>query len=253
MIAAQPKSLRANRAKPKTDIYRGFRIIADHGIFYVRPLLGMGSTQLADDSSNLTLESSSVEDLVQKIDESYPAVLRFSEQVNRLYSRVSLLIWAMAVPLIGIVKMILMRIGERESAGEQVANRVSGVPWRSRMRGLWEKYRVGWLANKHYRAFMDRWLNDLIANLYFAEPAMRPPTVLTTSLYVQIYLKGLLFVRLLPPIEVRRLKNRAKIQQYFDLLSCGDYPQTLIVARNIYANYYGLIKACDHLKRVFVL
>ena len=133
MIAAQQKNLRPNRAKPKTDIYRGFRIIEDHGTFYVRPLLEMGSTQLADDSSNLTLESSSVEELVQKIDEVYPAVLRFSEQVNRLYSRVSLLIWAMAVPLIGIVKMIFMRVGEDEDAGERIANRVSGVPWRSRI------------------------------------------------------------------------------------------------------------------------
>jgi hypothetical protein len=251
-MIAQQKNLRTNGPKPNTDIYRGFRIIEDHGTVYVRPLLAMGSTQLADDTSKLILESSSVEELLQKIDEVYPTVLRFSEQVNRLYSRVSLLIWAMAVPLIGVVRMIFVRVGERENAGERIANRIS-LPWCSRMTRLWEKYRVRWLSNKHYRAFMDRWVNDLIANLYFAEPGMRPPTVLTTSLYVQIYLKSLLLVRLLPPIEVRRLKNRAKIQQYFDLLSCGDYPQTIIVARNIYTNYYGLIKACDHLKQVLVL
>jgi hypothetical protein len=251
-IIAQQKNLRTNGPKPNTDIYRGFRIIEDHGTVYVRPLLAVGSTQLADDTSKLILESSSVEELLQKIDEVYPTVLRFSEQVNRLYSRVSLLIWAMAVPLIGVVRMIFVRVGERENAGERIANRIS-LPWCSRMTRLWEKYRVRWLSNKHYRAFMDRWVNDLIANLYFAEPGMRPPTVLTTSLYVQIYLKSLLLVRLLPPIEVRRLKNRAKIQQYFDLLSCGDYPQTIIVARNIYTNYYGLIKACDHLKQVLVL
>jgi hypothetical protein len=253
MIAAQQKNLRTNGPKPNsTDIYRGFRIIEDHGTFYVRPLLEMGSTQLADDTSRLTLESSSVEELVQKIDEVYPIVLRFSEQINRLYSRVSLLIWAMAVPMIGIVKMIFTRVGEGEHAGERIANRVSDVPWLSRMRRFWDKYRVGWLANKHYRAFMDRWANHLIANLYLAEPGMRPPTVLTTSLYVQIYLKVLILVRLLPPIEVRRLKNRAKIQQYFDHLSRRGCPQTLIVARNIYTNYYGLIRACD-LKQVLVV
>jgi hypothetical protein len=252
MIAAQQKKLLTNRRKPNADVYRGFRIIEDHGTFYVRPLLEMGSTQLADDTRRLTLESSSVEELVQKIDEVYPVVLRFSEQVNRLYSRVSLLTWAMAVPLIGIVKMFFMRVREGEPAGERIAYRVSGVSLLSRMRRFWEKYRVGWLANKHYRAFMDRWANHLIANLYFAEPGMRPPIVLTTSLYVQIYLKGLLFVRLLPPIEVRRLKNRAKIQHYFDHLSRREYSQTLIVARNIYTNYYGLIKACD-LKRVVVV
>ena len=43
---------------------------------------------------------------------------------------------------------------------------------------------------------MDRWVNNLIANLYFAEPGMRRPIVLTTSLYVQIYLKGLLLLRI---------------------------------------------------------
>lgn len=252
MIAAQQKNLLTNRRKPNTDVYRGFRIIEDHGTFYARPLLEMGSTQLADDTRRLTLESSSLEELVQKIDEVYPVVLRFSEQVNRLYSRVSLLTWAMAVPLIGIVKMFFMRVREGEPAGERIANRVSRVSWLSRMRRFWEKYRVGWLANKHYRTFMDRWANHLIANLYLGELGMRPPIVLTTSLYMQIYLKGLLFVRLLPPIEVRRLKNRAKIQHYFDHLSRREYSQTLIVARNIYTNYYGLIKACD-LKRVVVV
>jgi hypothetical protein len=127
------------------------------------------------------------------------------------------------------------------------------VSWPTRLRRSWEKYRVGWLAIKHYRAFMDRWLNHLVANWYFAEPRIVPPAVLTTSLYVQIYLGILSRIGTVPPIKIIRLKDTAKIQDYFDQLYCRDYPETLIVARNIYTNYYGLIKACDHLKRVLVL
>jgi hypothetical protein len=253
MIAAQQKNLPSNRAKPKTDIYRGFRIIEDHRTFYVRPLLEMGGTQPADDSSNLTLESRSIEEVVQKIDEVYPAVLRFSEQVNRLYSRVSLLIWAMAVPLIGVVKMIVVQVGrDGEAGGHRIHGAASGVSWLNRLRRSWEKYAVGWLAVKHYRAYLDRGANNLITSLYFAKPGMLLPIVLTTSLFVQIYLTGLSALRVVPRLKVKRLKNRAKIQRYFDHLSHNDYPQTLIVARDIYTNYYGVVQTCRHLKQFIV-
>ena len=251
-ITAHQKSVRTNR-KANTDIYRGFKIIEDEGIFYVRTLLETRNTKAADVPERLTLKSRSVEELGQKIDEHYPFFLRFNEQVNSLYSRVSLLTWAVAVPMRSIVYILPMRAGEGKHDAERLANRVSGVSWLSKLRRSWEKYRIGWLAVKHYRAFMDRWANHLIANLYFAEPGMLLPVVLTTSLYVQIYIRGLSLLGTLPPIKVKRLKNRVKIQHYFDQLNQGDYPQTLIVARNIYMNYYGLIKARDHLKQVLVL
>jgi hypothetical protein len=254
MIAAQQKNLRANRAKPTTDIYRGFRIIEDHGTFYARPLLEMGSTQPANDSSNLTLESSSVEEVVQKIDEVYPAVLRFSEQVTRLYSRVSLLIWAMAVPLIGVVKMIVVQAGrDREAVGHRIYGAASGVFWLNPLRRSWEKYGVGWLAVKHYRAYLDRGADNLITSLYFAKPGMLLAIVLTTSLYVQIYLTGLSALRVLPCLRVKRVKDKTAIQRYLDQLSHGDDSEILIVARDIYTNYYGLFQDCGHLKQVIVV
>jgi hypothetical protein len=254
MIAAQQKNLRTNGPKPNTDIYRGFRIIEDHGTFYARPLLAMGSTQLADDTGKLVLESSSVEELVQKIDEVYPTVLRFSEQVNRLYSRVSLLTWAMAVPLIGIVKMIFIKPGrDKEAGGLRIPGAAAGVSGPRHLRRSWEKYVVGWLAVKHYRAYLDHGTNNLITALYLAKPGMLLAIVLTTSLYVQIYLTGLSALRIVPCLQVKRIKDRAAIQRYLDQLSHGDYPEILIVARELYTNYHGLFRDRGHSKQVIVV
>jgi hypothetical protein len=254
MIAAQPENLLPNRAKPKTDIYRGFRIIEDHGTFYVRPLLAMGSTQLGDDTSKLSLKSSSVEELVQTIDEVYPTVLRFSEQVNRLYSRVSLLTWAMAVPLIGIIKMIFIKPGrDKEAGGPRIPGLAAGVSGHRHWRRSWEKYGVGWLAVKHYRAYLDHGTNNLITGLYLAKPGMLLAIVLTTSLYVQIYLTGLSALRIVPCLQVKRIKDKAAIQRYLDQLSDGDHPEILIVARELYTNYHGLFRDCGHLKQIIVV
>ena len=254
MIAVQPKNFRTTGPKPNTGIYRGFRIIEDHGTFYVRPLLAIGSTRLADDTSRLTLESSSVEELVQKIDEVYPTVLRFSEQVNRLYSRVSLLAWAMAVPLIGILKMIFVQAGrDREVRSHRIHGAGLGVSWSDRLRRSWEKYWVGWLAVKHYRAYLDHGANNLITSLYFAKPGMLLAIVLTTSRFVQMYLTGLSTLGIVPCLQVKRVKDKAAIQRYLDQLSHGDDPEILIVARDIYTNCYGLFKDCSHLKHVIVV
>jgi hypothetical protein len=253
-MIAQQKNLRTNGPKPNTDIYRGFRIIEDHGTVYVRPLLAMGSTQLADDTSKLILESSSVEELLQKIDEVYPTVLRFSEQVNRLYSRVSLLIWAMAVPLIGVVRMIFIQPErDQEAGGPRIPGTAAEVSGPGHLRRAWEKYGVGWLAVKHYRAYLDRGTNNLITGLYFAKPGMLLAVVLTTSLYVQAYLTGLSALRIVPCLQVKRVKDRAAIQRYLDQLSHGDDPAILIVAREIYTNYHGLFQDRGHLKQVVVV
>jgi hypothetical protein len=120
------------------------------------------------------------------------------------------------------------------------------------LRRSWEKYAVGWLAVKHYRAYLDRGANNLITSLYFAKPGMLLPIVLTTSLFVQIYLTGLSALRVVPRLKVKRLKNRAKIQRYFDHLCHDDHPQTLIVARDIYTNYYGVVQTCRDLKQFIV-
>jgi hypothetical protein len=238
-----------------TDIYRGVTIIKDEGGFYARPLFDVHLSLSANATDRHILRGRSVENLAQQIDEYYPGFLQLNERIARFYSCVYLLIWAMIAPLIGIVKIIFIRVsrGDRVAARILIAPQLSGWFWHSSLCRSWEKYRVGWLAVKHYRAYVDEGANHLIASLYFAKPGIVPPAVLTTSLFVQIYLTGLSALRIVPPLKVKRLKNRAKIQRYFDHLSQDDYPQTLIVARDIYTNYYGLFQDCSHLKRIIVV
>jgi hypothetical protein len=240
-------------AEAVTDIYRGFKITKQDGQFYARTLLQMHSNMPVDQTPKSAFESRSREDLLRKIDAHCPFFLRLNERINNLYSRVSLFAWAVAVPLSRILKLILVRPGRANGAGDRSDGAVSGPSWPYRLRRSWEKYRVGWLAVKHYRAFMDRGANNLITNLYFAKPGMLLGIVLTTSLYVQIYLTGLSALRVLPCLKVKRLKNRAEIQRYFDQLSRGDYPQMLIVARDLYTNYHGLFQDRSHLKQVIVV
>jgi hypothetical protein len=238
-----------------TDIYRGFTIMREKGRFYARTLFDRHAGQKVDVTDRSILRAKSVEDLTQEIDEHYPRFLRLNEGIAGLCSRVYLLIWAMIAPLIGIIKLILQWRSRGGHAAERssIASQLSGDSWSSCLCRSWEKYRVGWLAVNHYRAYLDDGANNLITSLYFAKPGVLVPIVLTTSLLVQLYLTSLSVIRILPPLKVKRLRNRAKLQWYFDHLSDGECPHILIVARDIYTNYYGLFQDCSHLKRVIVV
>ena len=244
-IAAQHSDVRAVTAI--TDLHRGFKIIKDEEKFQAHTLLTRDGNNGLEAASGRTWESKSVEDLLEKIDEHYPWCLRLTEQIDRCCSRLWLMTWALAVPLIGILKLILGRVGREKHGAERIfiGQRRPNGNRASQLSQSWGKYRVSWLAIKHYRTYMDHWANNLVANLYFAESRMFAPVVLTTSLYIQIYLTGLSILGILPRLKIKRLKKKAKIQLYFDQLSRGDYPHTLIVARDVYTNYYGLIKGCS--------
>ena len=249
LLTACRTYVRPTTAEAITEIYRGFKIIKHQGNFYARTLLDMRRSKLADHTTRLTLESRSIQELVTKIDRYYPLFLRFNERLNTFYSWISLLIWAALVPSIGIVKMIFVQPARNREAGDRIDG---GVSWATRLRRSWDRYRVGWLAVKHYRAYMDRGANNLTTSLYFAEPGMLLTIVLTASLYVQIYLTGLSALRIVSGLKVKRIKNRAELERYFDQLSDPDYAQTLIVARDIYTNYYGVVQTCRHLKQFIV-
>ena len=251
-IAAQHRDVRA--AQAITDIHRGFKISKTDENFHAYTLLDKANSKSIEVAAGRTLDSKSVEDLLQKIDDQYPWCLRLTERINNLSSRLWLIMWALAVPLLGIVKLIFRRAGRGENAAARISSgqRGLGVNRLSRLWRSWEKYRISWLAIKHYRTYMDRWANNLIANLYFAESGMFLPVVLTTSFFTQIYLTGLSVIGILPRLKIKRLKKKAKIQLYLEQLSRGDYPETLIVARDIYTNYYGLIKGCSHSMQIVV-
>ena len=254
LITDRQVDVRPDKAEAVTDIYRGFKIIKHQGTFYVRTLLDMPSSKVDYETCRLTLESGSIKDLVTKIDRHHPIFLRFNEQLNTVYSRISLLIWAMALPLIGILKMIFVQTGrDKEARSHRIHGAGLGVSWPDRLRRSWEKYVVGWSAVKNYRAYLDHGATNLITSLYFAKPGMLLAIVLTTSRFVQIYLTGLSTLGIVPCLQVKRVKDKAAIQRYLDELSHGDDPEILIVARDIYANYYGLFKDCSHLKQVIVV
>jgi hypothetical protein len=235
------------------DIYRGVTIIKDEEDFYARTLFDRHVSRSANATDRHILQDKSVENLARQIDDHYPRFLQLNERFARFYSRVYLLIWAIIAPLIGIAKIIIgLSGGDRAAARILIAPKLSGRFWHSSLCRSWEKYRVGCLAVKHYRAYVDEGANHLIASLYFAKPGMHPPTLLTTSLFVQLYLTGLSALGVVPRLKVKRLKNRAKIQRYFDHLSHDGYPQALIVARDIYTNYYGVVQTCRHVKQFIV-
>ena len=246
--------------KAMTDLYRGYKITNDDGRFYAWRSAAANFAIASGGSNELILEGGTVEDLVRKIDEGYPWFLRLSERINSLYSSFSLLTWVVAAPIIGVLKGLRGRFERGKQTLERfVASAgASGQSFLPGLRRLWEQYKVGWLAVKQYRAYMDRWANHLIANLYFADHQAlagnygKPPVVLTTSLFIQLYLKALMALRILPAMRIKRLRNSARIKEYFDTLAREKEPTRLVVARNIYTGYYGLIKASPNLKEPIV-
>jgi hypothetical protein len=252
-IAAQNRDVRA--VKALTDIYRGFGIRKDGEYFHACPLLDKVRDNSLEATALRNLESKSVESLREKIDQQYPSCLRLAEWINHVCSQLWLIVWALAVPLLGIAKLVLMRAGSGEGAVAKISidQRRLGAKGLARLRQYGDKYRVSWLAIKHYRSYMDQWTNNLTANLYFAQPRMFPPVVLTSSLFTQIYLRGLSVLGILPWLKIKRLKKKAKIQLYLEQFAREDYPETLIVARDIYTNNYGLIKSCSGSKQILVV
>jgi hypothetical protein len=238
-----------------TDIYRGFTIRKEEARFYARTLFNMHVNQTVDATDGTILEGKSVQNLAQEIDEHYPRFLRLNEHITGFGARVYVLGWAMIAPLIGIIKIILIRVSKPDYVPERILipSPLSGESWVLSLCHSWEKYRVGWLAVKQYRAYLDDGANHLITNLYFAKPGVFVPTVLTTSLFVQVYLTVLSMLRIVPRLKVKRLRNSSKVQGYFDHVSHGDYPQILIVARDLYTNYYGLIQTCCRSKQILLV
>jgi hypothetical protein len=238
-----------------TDTYRGFRIIKGEERVYARTLFDTYLNPTLSATNGSILQGRTVENLVQDIDEHYPRFLRLNERMARFCSRIYLLIWAMIAPLIGLTKMILQPTLARAEPAERSSS-VSQLFGESRAFCLcrsWEKYRVGRLAVEHSRAYLEDGVNDLIANLYFAKPRILPVDVLTSSLFVQIYLTALSVLKILPALRVKRLTDPAKLHSYLQSVAHGDYDQILIVARDLYTNYYGLFQDSGQMKQVMVV
>ena len=243
---AQPST-----ARPITDIHRGFMIVQHDTYCQANTLLQVRGTSVLVATTGLTLREPSIAEVVRKIDAQYPLFLCLTEWINHIYSQLSLLTWAITVPLVGIVKMIVAHRVPVDGPTRQVLP-ADSAPKFLRLRRLFEKYGVGWLATRHYRAYMDRCANDLTTSLYFAERGMKLPLVVTTSTYLKFYLWWLSFIGVLPPLTIRRIK-KAELPRYFEQLAQCDYRQSVTVTRDIFTNYYGLIKGYGQLTEVLVL
>ncbi len=109
------------------------------------------------------------------------------------------------------------------------------------------KYKRNWLAAKHYYAYMNRWADILVANIYYishltgSDGRWSRPVLLTRSRYLQFYLAALMRVNILPMLQIIRLKKAAQIQTCFPTLDRKSEAIGIIVAHDLFTNHYGLI------------
>ncbi len=236
--------------KPVTDLYRGYKITNDDGRYYAwRNADATAAKASREPSSQLILEGDTVADLVQKIDESYPALLRVSERINLAYSRALLVIWPLIAPIVGLFRGLWRNFakGDRRLQTLHVSSSYPEQSFLRARRGLWQRYKAAWLAARQHRVFMDSWCDHLIATLYFVDnilaisPSGEQPMLLTTSFYTQLYLKILMLLCIIPPFRVVRLKGAERVRYHLESLQ--KRRARVILGRDIYTQYYGLVKS----------
>ncbi|MBI2985981.1 MAG: hypothetical protein HYY45_04355 [Deltaproteobacteria bacterium] len=249
---------RKSGKKAITDLYRAHKITNDDGRFYAWRSTD-AKPQASGDSSSRILEGGTVQDLVEKIDEAYPAFLRLSERVTAFHSLVSLGLWPLAVPIKALVRAVREKVGQ-ENQGPRAAPafRPPTEPsMAARLRRLWQQCKLAWLATKYRQAYVNRWENEMIAGLYFTRngapwDAPGKKLLIITSPYLHWYLKALMVLGFLPAIRIKRLKGRHEIEAYFGELARRKEPESLILARNIFTDFHGLIRSCPGFKNLIV-
>ena len=241
--------------KAMTDLYRGYKITNDDGRFYAWRSAAANFARASGGSNELILEGGTVEDLVRKIDEGYPWFLRLSERINAFHSLLALGLWPIVAPILGWVRAMRKKVGQK-NRGSRVTPAFPAPREPSmagRLRGLWQQYKLGWLAAKYRQAYVNQWENEMIANLYFtnggtlSDSSSKRPLLITTSPYLVIYLKALIVLGVVPAIRIKRLSSREKVDAYFGELARREESENLIVARNIFTDFYGLIQSCPNL------
>jgi hypothetical protein len=251
----------AERMKNPIDLYRGFKITQEKKQYYACLLIDSHIQKASHNQFRLVLESPSLEGVLKCIDREYPNVLRFSEIVNSIYSISEIAFWSIAWPLVRMARYLNQRFKTGTKTEETRHSGIGGekqsLP--STLVEFYQEYKTGWLAARQYRAYMNHWTNNLIANLYFLNTLDVPnvywdrPVLLTTSLYVQLYLTALMALRILPTARIARLKDSDEIKNYFKAAAHERYRGGLILARNIYFGHYGLMHSSPQVKDAFVV
>lgn len=251
----------AERMKNPIDLYRGFKITQEKKQYYACLLIDSHIQKASHNQFRLVLESPSLEGVLKCIDREYPNMLRFSEIVNSIYSISEIAFWSIAWPLVRMARYLNQRFKTgtktEETRNSGIGGEKQSLP--STLVEFYQEYKTGWLAARQYRAYMNHWTNNLIANLYFLNTLDIPnvywdrPVLLTTSLYVQLYLTALMALKILPTARIARLKNSDEIKNYFKAAAHERYRGGLILARNIYFGHYGLMHSSPQVKDAFVV
>lgn len=251
----------AERMKNPIDLYRGFKITQEKKQYYACLLIDSHIQKASHNQFRLVLESPSLEGVLKCIDREYPNMLRFSEIVNSIYSLSEIAFWSIAWPLVRMARYLNQRFktGKKteETRHSEIGGEKQSLP--STLVEFYQEYKTGWLAARQYRAYMNHWTNNLIANLYFLNTLDIPnvywerPVLLTTSLYVQLYLTALMALKILPTARIARLKDSDEIKNYFKAAAHERYRGGLILARNIYFGHYGLVHSSPQVKDAFVV
>ena len=251
----------AERMKNPIDLYRGFKITQEEERYYAWPLIDSHIQNTGHNQFTLVLESPSLEGVLKCIDREYPDMLRFSEIVNFIYSLFEIALWSIAWPLVRMARYLNQRFKTSTKTEEARHSGIGGekqsLP--STLVEFYQQYKTGWLAAKQCRAYVNHWTNNLIANLYFmntldaSKAYWDRPVLLTTSLYVQLYLTALMALKVLPTARIVRLKDSDEIKNYFKTLAHERDRGGLILERNIYFGHYGLVSSCPQVKDAFVV
>ena len=240
-------------------IYRGFKIIPDGKRYHALPLVESYFHKTNHRQSRVALECSSPADLLKCIDHEYPYALRTSELVNSLF-------WNIVWPLTRIIRYLESRllIGAKSNRPQDLRNARRDEGSSSTIFEFYQKCKTKWFTSRQrladmteYTTYMTHWTNSLVTNLYFMQGLSAAHgerhVLLTTSSYLQFYLKVLMTLKMIPRIRIVRLKGEDEIKTCFEALTEKNEAGGFILTRDIYIGHYGLVKSYPRFAGALVL
>lgn len=246
-----------------TYLYKGFKIISTNERYYASPLIDAYLDEVGQSRPHTVLESSSLTGVLKCIDYEFPYVLYLSQVGNAFC-------WNILWPLMRAERRVIgyLRRCFRRERIQALWNDVEGL----------QKKQLGWqvvtefcrrcvarcLAVKENVAslmertsYMTRWTNSIVANIYFlrklAAVKRDKLLLLTTSRYLEFYLKALTVTKVLPKIRITRLNDRDDVKACLERLTAGGDVGPVILTRDVYFGHYGLVQSFSQIKATLVI
>jgi len=230
--------------KGRTDLFRGYRITKESDVYYAWPLIDAHVHGGDRAQFDLVLQSTSLDGIHGEINRNYPKVLRMSEMVNAAYYGLFMtVVWTVGAPLKALARLFT---SWKSGKGKGYSR---GQPVLATMREFIRKYKSNWSAAKRSWAYMNRWTDILVANIYYLRHLTRSdrrwsrPVLLTRSRYIQFYLASLMRVKLLPMLQIISLRDAVQIHSCFQTLDGKSEPIGIIVAHDLFTKHYGMFNS----------